>query len=579
MKRLIKNLAAVLLSATLLLPAIPAAATAEQSVLFPQKSLGETNFELLMTILDLYLEQSLYETDRETLIETMLLNYLKDNPLSLAALANSLLSANDPYSAYYLAQDGFLSATTKSFGVYLEQTDEGIFVVETLKDSNAKFVGILPGDRFVSVEGYNVEGLTLTGLQHLLSAMPLEDKNPDDSKIAGMFTSQTYDPEKYAQFSVLTWDTTKEVEMTFERTYDTGEKGLVTFSLPKGTSQGKYVTLSLYDEDKTAVIDIASFESEDVYDEFLSILDDAVASGSKNLIIDLRDNPGGYFEKALAIADLFVEGGKPMIYTRYRESTEPVPSMSTDIYYGDKFENYIVLVNENTASAAEVLANILDGYADASLIGTQTFGKAVGQDVYSVSNGDSFTITSFELLTKDMTSYNGVGLIPDVEIPLCEEKYIFPEELSHFNHANYVDIVPGAQNDAVLALEQRFGILGLLTDKAIDGVYDDATACATLIYQKVQLGNKNPSTLVTYDMVTSMTTIINSYKDRYFYTDTQLATALRYAQNKSQGKRLASEYIKAQEKLDKQREEEKEKNRQEYLAERQAELEAREAEE
>lgn len=518
---------------------------------------GEMSYGLFMNILELYLEESLYKTDKAELLEAMVRNILQSDPTVLPILANALLTSNDVHSRYYLASDGFMSATTKGFGLYLEERNGGIYVNETLAHSNARFAGILPGDRFVSVEGYNVEGLSLMGLQRLLAILPLEDKNPDDSPVLSESKKEGYSPERLAELSALDWDARREVSITLERTYDTGEKGLVTFSLPRGTSDGKYVTLELHDGGATALIDIDAFAGETLYDEFLSYLEEAVAQGSKTLIIDLRDNLGGYFDTALKICDLFVEGGKPMMYTRYRD-TDPESTMSTDIYYGDKFEEYIVLVNENTASASEILTSVLDGYRDAAVIGKTTFGKAVGQNAYTVTNGDTFTITTFELLTKDLTSYNGIGISPDIEIPLCEEKYEFPTGLSHFNHVNYVDIIPGAQNDATLALEQRFGILGLLKEGAIDGIYDDATACAIIIYKFLQMNDLTADATVTYDMVTSMTELINIYKDLYLYTDSQLAVALKYAENHSQGKRLAKEYITAQEKLDKLRAEQKE---------------------
>ena len=140
MKRFFKKVTASLLTALLLLSYTPNASASSLSDVSTEMS-----YSLLQDIIDLYLETSLYESDRETLINTMLYNYLASDPLALASLANALLSANDPYSAYYLADSGFLSDSSKAYGVIVEDSDgfdeddsraPGVYIRDVIKVLN-----------------------------------------------------------------------------------------------------------------------------------------------------------------------------------------------------------------------------------------------------------------------------------------------------------------------------------------------------------------------------------------------------------------------------------------------------------
>lgn len=512
------------------------------------------NYRLLQEIIDLYVETSLYKTDRETLVNQMLYNFIAANPDLVPVLANAALKSNDPYSAYHPASSGFMAATTKSYGIVINEsssfenddprkTADSLYITEVLNNSNAKFAGILPGDRIVSLDGMNVEGLTLQGVKYLLAFFPIVNKNPEDSKIYQEFSQAGIDPssERASEYTKLFWNPEKEVTFGLERTSEDGTKYLVEINVPKGFSENKDVYLFTNKENSVATIEFVAFDTETVVEKFTHAFEEAKKSGCKKLIIDLRDNPGGYFEAAHKLGSLFTKGVKPMFYVRNRDSEEPIAYMSTDNYIGDYFEEYVVLINSNTASAAELFAYILREGVGAAIIGETSYGKALGQTGYSIPNGDMFTITTFELLTADKTPYNGVGIVPDIEVPLVPRKYEFPTGLSHFNHENYVTIYDGITNDATLALEQRFGILGIMRDSAIDGLCDESTRAAILAYKYAGMNDYAPNSDIDNGMVSNMTVTINTYKDRYVLADTQTDVANLYLENHSRGKRLAKE--------------------------------------
>lgn len=538
------------------------ASTANAKSLY--ESRADANYFLLQEILDLYVEKSLYETDKETLIEQMLYNFIAKNPDALPSLANAALRANDPYSSYYDSSLGYMSSTNTSFGIIVtdsasfddddpKKSSPGVYITEVLKGTNAEFAGLLAGDRIVALEGLNVEGLTLAGVRILLSYFPLEKKDPSKSKIYNEFVTskEKINTEEYEKYTKLLWNPEREVSFEVERTLHDGSKALIQISVPRGLAPNKNVSLYINKELAIATIEISAFDTDTVEKDFIEAFEEAKNAGCKKLIIDLRDNLGGYFDAAKNIGSLFTQGEKVMFYIKSRDTQEPVPTYSSNNYIGDTFEEYAVLINEATASAAELLAHLLREGVGAAIIGEQSFGKALGQQIFDVSNGDSFTITSFELLTSDKTSYNNIGIIPDHEVPILPVKYEFPTGLSHFNHENYVEIKDGVSNDATLALEQRFGILGIMRESAIDGYCDESTRAAILAFRIINLGNKENSTEITPDFVTTMTIYINGYKDRYLNTDSQKEVALLYLQNHSQGKRLAKECRTAFEKYEK----------------------------
>lgn len=563
MKTKFKKLLTISLAILLVIQFLPVNAKA-----YERNAAADQKFMLLQEIIQLYTETSLYETDADTLINQMIYNYIAENPYIFPALVNSLLSANDRYSAYYPADYGFLSSSSKSFGIVLKDSSayndgavrrDGVYIDEVIPDSNAEFCGILPGDRFVSVEGINVEHLTLDAIKRLLSIFPLKDKKPEDSPYYEKFTQTDISSEEYAKYTKLNWDFKKEVSMVFERILSDGSVCLMDISLPRGVASIKELWLEIVPETQTANIQITSFHNKDLTEKFKEAVEKAVSSECKNLIIDLRDNGGGYSDIATEIADMFTAKGNAMYYTRKRDQ-EPVATVAeSDTYFADKFERIVVLTNGQTASAAELLAYIIQEQAGAAIIGETTFGKALGQDFYSLANGDNFTITSLEILKTDLTSYNEIGISPTVYAPIVPKKFDFPENLSVFNYLNYTEIRDGETNDPTLALEQRLNLLGILKQSKVDGLYDEATKSAVLVYQIITNEPDADGTL-TLQTVANITDGVNYYKDFYVYEDSQLAVANLYIKNKSQGKRLASEYIQALKKYNKMLEQKEAEN-------------------
>ena len=149
--------------------------------------------------------------------------------------------------------------------------------------------------------------------------------------------------------------------------------------------------------------------------EFEAALKELTEQGARGLIIDLRDNPGGWVDAARAIGDLFLDAGD-LCYLVYRDGYEDHCYLTED---GKTDIPLVLLVNENSASASEILTGALRERANATVVGVKTYGKGVVQMVRGVGNqGAGFQMTIAQYLTPLGAEVHKVGITPDVEIPL-----------------------------------------------------------------------------------------------------------------------------------------------------------------
>ena len=200
------------------------------------------------------------------------------------------------------------------------------------------------------------------------------------------------------------------VDVTFLRD---GEQ--ITFTMERAVVQVNQ-TESRMLTDSIGLIAMYEFTSKSD-EEFESALDQLIAQGAQALIIDLRDNPGGWVVAAQAIGDLFLDAGD-LCYLVYRDGYEEHSYQTRD---GKLDIPLVLLVNENSASASEILTGALRERAGATVVGVNTYGKGIVQMVNEVgSEGAGFQMTIAEYFTPNGTAVHKKGLAPDVEIPLAE---------------------------------------------------------------------------------------------------------------------------------------------------------------
>lgn len=168
--------------------------------------------------------------------------------------------------------------------------------------------------------------------------------------------------------------------------------------------------------DGVGYIILYEFAGEDCAEQFGKAVDDLEAQGAKGLIIDLRDNPGGWVDAAQGIADLFVDRGN-LCYLEYKDGQR--------YYYrtkdGHKDFELVILMNENSASSSEILAGCLKDRTSATIVGKQSYGKGIVQSIDTLSSdGSGMQVTIAQYFTPNGNAVHKIGITPDVEVDLDE---------------------------------------------------------------------------------------------------------------------------------------------------------------
>ena len=202
-----------------------------------------------------------------------------------------------------------------------------------------------------------------------------------------------------------------DVEVTFLRS---GEE--ITFTITRRMINVNQVESKMLN-DEVGYIALYQFAGE-AEKEFEKDLNELISQGAKGIIMDLRDNPGGWVEQARYIADLFLDRGE-LCYLVYKNGKEDHTEYLTR--NGKVDVQLVIMMNENSASSSEILCGALQDRADATVVGTQSFGKGIVQAVNSVGDkGAGFQITIASYYTPNGNAVHKVGITPDVECKIPE---------------------------------------------------------------------------------------------------------------------------------------------------------------
>ncbi len=296
----------------------------------------------------------------------------------------------DPYTEYLPKEEmaEFTEETSGQYvgiGVYLtnDKTTNTILVVGIMNGSPALDAGMQAGDIIEKVNDVTYTGETMDDAIKVLKG------------------------EEGTSAKVTVLRDGKEIDLTVTRKKITVE----------------HVSSKMV-EDNIAYLQVDSFDSG-VAELFKNKITDLKNQGAKGIIIDLRSNGGGIVDEATGIADLFLKKGETILITKSKTENEQLTVSKNDPIIEDI--PVVVLVNEGTASASEILAGALkDKYPNTTIVGMQTYGKGVIQTLYSLSDGSGLKITTEEYYTPNHNKINKEGITPDVEVDLtknAEGKY------------------------------------------------------------------------------------------------------------------------------------------------------------
>ncbi len=223
-----------------------------------------------------------------------------------------------------------------------------------------------------------------------------------------------------------------------------------------------------------AHIQVTSF-SEQTAQELEKILTEYEGKGMKGIVLDLRQNPGGYLKAAVDISNFFVPEGKAIVQVQEKDAEPQI----TNAIAGKKYNLPItVLVDSGSASASEILAGALKESVGAKVVGETSFGKGTVQNVTPLKDGSNLKFTTGKWLTPKGNWINEKGIEPDVKVA-----YPSYASLPYLNAS--LEMKTGLQSDSVKAAEEMLQVLGYEPGE-VDGIFDDNTAQAV---EKLQAAN------------------------------------------------------------------------------------------
>lgn len=227
-------------------------------------------------------------------------------------------------------------------------------------------------------------------------------------------------------------------------------------------------------DDDTAYLEIYQFGTTTAL-EVSQYLEVFKASKATNILIDLRDNGGGYLTSLEDMGSLFLPKGDVLIQQNTRDNQVLVSKSEGNMIID--FEKIVILINENTASAAEVFTAAIQENREATVVGVTSYGKGTVQQQYPFSDGSALKYTVAEWLTPNGNHINGVGITPDIIVeqhPIMSRTFTPLEE----NESYGFDQVHTSVEDAQLSLD----FLGYDLDR-VDGYFDKSTETAILDFQ------------------------------------------------------------------------------------------------
>lgn len=221
------------------------------------------------------------------------------------------------------------------------------------------------------------------------------------------------------------------------------------------------------DTSKTAYVILTTF-GDDTYSSFCKIHDKLVQEGIKNLILDLRGNPGGTLESSIEIGKMLVKEGSIITFAANDGSTITISSELKNPPF-----NIAVLVDGDTASASEVLASAIQESGSGILVGSKTYGKGVGQEIVdSLSGTHNIKITNIESISRNGNHFNKVGITPNIPVNLPDFVY------------SKTPITPDSASADIVALKKILAYLGYNVDSSSSVYSDDLVAAIESIQEK-----------------------------------------------------------------------------------------------
>ena len=325
------------------------------------------------------------ETKIKRLINYIQYDYVDDVNTDelLDAAINQIVGKLDPHSAYFTKEEyqrdnENMQGNFVGIGVQFTTYKDSIIVTKILEKGPSKIAGIMAGDRIIMADKDTLFG---DGLVKKAGVKEEEGTNQRNRKINNTIMS-SLKGEKGTKVNVTV--------------YRPSENKIIEFPIVRGEVPIKSVTSYMTDNPELGYIKLDRFALTS-YDEFKVALDNLIAQGMKTLIFDLRDNPGGFMHISNQIIDEFLEDDKLIVFTKNKRGDidEDFATEKGDFEDGE----VIVLINENSASASEIVAGALQDNDKGAIVGRRSFGKGLVQQTMDLGDGSALRLTTSRYYT------------------------------------------------------------------------------------------------------------------------------------------------------------------------------------
>lgn len=376
-----------------------------------------------------------YDISDEEMYKNALYTILSEHPEVWESAFRGIYDNLDEHSAYFTKEEyeSFtvnISGEVCGIGVSIIEFDDGLLITQVFSDSPANDVGMQVGDIIISADGTDIRGMDINIARTYITG------EEGTNVTIGYMRNDVY------MESVLT---RRKVAVDSGRYYTVPD-----------TSIG-YIQLYSFDEHGNKFVKNA--------------LNDFDSKGIKNIIMDLRNNPGGSLLTLEEICQNFIPEG-PIIHIEYKN---PLRNYQFDSTNKNPKYNLIVLINENSASAAEAFAGAVQDTGVGIVLGSQSYGKGTMQNLTKFKVGGGIKLTEAEYLTPNKRNINGIGIEPDLKIKDMQIDYK-DTDMSPITYERVLK--PGDRGDDVKAIKQRLDLLGYSIDLSTD-IFDDGTMFAT----------------------------------------------------------------------------------------------------
>ena len=407
-------------------------------------------------------------------------NINKDDIIN-GALKGMAEATGDPYTNYLVndetaAIDETMTGSFGGIGAELRSENNRVIISNTREGTPAQKIGLQENDAILKVDGEDMEGKSISYVV---------------SKVRG---------EVGTDVTLTIQRGTQELEVKITR-------AKIAIETVKGTVDSTDATIGH--------VQINSF-AKNTAKEVEKAVTDLREKGVKKFIFDVRYNPGGLLDQAIMIANMFVEEGKTILNVENRDGQIKTYKASKDYGTFKITEPYVLLVNEGSASASEILAAALKESADAQLIGKKTYGKGTVQSVIEVGENAELKYTIAKWLTPNKTWIHKTGIEPTEEVSMPD-----------YYNITIIDtrevVKEGAVSDNVKTIETI--LKGLGYDVTADGYFDSKTTEAVKEFQK----SKGLSETGEVDEKTG-TALMSAIRDALKANDTQYKAAVKALQ-------------------------------------------------